>query len=93
MCALHIPYTFSIETRVVFKAMVVAVRLEVDTAMEEECRDFEEVLLSAFRAAVAQNMTWEYRAPGVKIFVFQKLSHLIAVSKAMLRYVFLSFAC
>ena len=68
MCALRIPHTFSIETRVVFKAMVVAVRLEVDTAMEEECRDFEEVLLSAFRAAVAQNMTWEYRAPGVKFF-------------------------
>ena len=43
-------------------------RLEIDTAMAEECRDFEEVLLSAFRAAVAQNMTWEYRAPGVKFF-------------------------
>ena len=76
MCALHIPYTFSIETRVVFKAMVVAVRLEVDTAMEEECRDFEEVLLSAFRAAVAQNMTWEYRAPGVKFF-FQYSCHIL----------------
>ena len=56
--------------------MVVAVRLEVDTAMEEECRDFEEVLLSAFRAAVAQKMTWEYRAPGVKLFS-QYSSHIL----------------
>ena len=56
--------------------MVVAVRLEVDTAMEEECRDFEEVLLSAFRAAVAQNMTWEYRAPGAKFF-FQYCYHIL----------------